>query len=264
MNFFLNPFKLIWKHRSLLFQTTRNDIRARYAGSTLGLIWLFLYPLLFLGAYALMYIYVFKVRFNTLNSNEYVALIFCGLIPFIGFSEALSSGVGSVVGNATLIKNTLFPIELIPVKTILVSQSTQVVGTGMLMIALIFFGKLSPFTLMLPVIWACQILFSMGLIWILSSLTVYLRDIQNIIGVVILLLMMVSPIAYTAEMVPANLRSVLYINPLYYMIISYQDTLMLGKFPSSTFGVLLGMAIGFFWVGYWFFMRMKSVFADNV
>jgi lipopolysaccharide transport system permease protein len=265
VKFFFEPYALLWKHRRLLIQTTWSDIRTRFAGSILGLIWLVLFPLLFLGAYAFMYIFVFKVRFAEFNSIDYIVLIFCGLIPFLGFSEALGSGVSSVTSNSALVKNTLFPIDLVPVKTVLVSQATQVVGTGLLLIVLTFMGKITIWVLLLPIIWVLQILFSIGLIWVLSSLNVFLRDIQNTISVVILMLMMVSPIAYTADMVPSNLRTILLFNPLYYLIISYQSSLMLGMFPDGwIFWILAALAFGVFWGGYMFFIRMKLVFVDSI
>ncbi len=265
MRFLVEPLSLLWKHRSLLWQTTRNEIKARYAGSVLGLAWLLLYPLVFLGVYAVIYLFVFKVRFAIFNSQEYVALIFCGLIPFLGFSEALGLGVSSVTSNASLIKNTLFPIELIPVKSVFVSQCTQVVGTGLLLITIGALGKLTVWALLVPVIWLLQFFFTLGMVWILSSMNVYLRELQNLVGVLILILMMISPIAYTADMVPAGLRNLLKLNPLYYIVIAYQDCLMLGRFPrGEIFWVLLFLAVSSFGCGYWFFSRMKRVFADNV
>lgn len=265
MNFIINPLSTLWKHRKLLFRTTRNDIRTRYAGSVLGLTWLLFYPILFLGVYALIYIFIFKVRFALFNSNEYVVVIFCGLIPFLGFAEALGMGVSSVTSNANLIKNTLFPIELIPVKAVLTSQATQLVGTVLLLIAVGLLGKITIWVLILPIIWLSQLLFTIGLIWILSSLNVYLRDLENIITLVILILMMISPIAYTVDMVPSGLRPILAFNPMYYIIISYQHCLMLGQFPSGfIFWFLIVMGIVTFSGGYWFFKRMKKVFVDNV
>jgi lipopolysaccharide transport system permease protein len=266
MSFLARPISLLWRHRGLLWQTTRNDVRARYAGSILGLAWLIAYPLVFLGTYALVYIFIFKVRFPGLfDSNEYVVLIFCGLIPFIGFAEALSLGVVAVTSNSNLIKNTLFPIELIPVKAVLTSQCTQIAGIGLLLIAVGAMGRLTWWALMLPAVWLLQLMFTMGVIWILSSLNVIMRDLQAIIGVVILILMMGSPIAYTVEMIPANLRPLLGVNPLYYMIISYQDVLMMGRWPSNeVLWVLLGISVLSFWGGYWFFGRMKKVFVDSV
>ncbi|MEZ5730009.1 MAG: hypothetical protein R3E48_19755 [Burkholderiaceae bacterium] len=129
MNAIALPFRLLLRHRLLLMQTVRQEIRKRYLGSVLGLAWLIVHPLLFLGVYAAVYLLIFKVRFQLFDSNEYVLLIFCGLVPFLGVSEALGAGVGSVVANASLVKNTLFPVELVPIKELLSTQGLQVVGT---------------------------------------------------------------------------------------------------------------------------------------
>lgn len=265
MRDFYAPFILIFRYRTMLWQTTRNDIRARFAGSVLGLLWLVLYPLLLLGAYAFVYILVFKVRFALFNTNEYVLLIFCGLIPFLGFTEALAVGITSVTSNSRLIKNTLFPIDIIPVKAVLSSQCTQVIGLGLVIIAIAFTGKITLWSLLVFPIWILQLMFTTGLIWILSSLNVYFRDLQNIVTILTLFLMMVSPIAYTADMVPANLQPFLKGNPLFYLITAYQDALMLGRFPrDNVIFVLIILAFIFFLVGYWFFTRIKKVFADNI
>jgi len=265
MYFWRDPFLALWKNRGLLWQTTRHDIRARYAGSVLGLAWLAIYPMLFLGAYAFIYLFVFKVRFELFDSNEYVVLIFCGLIPFLGFADALGFGVTAVTSNANLIKNTLFPIEMMPVKAVLVSQCTQVMGTGLLLVALALVGRLTYWALMLPLIWLLQLGFTLGCIWVLSSVNVYARDLQNVVAVLTLILMMVSPIAYTVEMVPKELRPLLAFNPLYYMIAAYQDCLFRGRLPNrEIMAVLTGMSLLSFCGGYWFFSRMKKVFADNV
>jgi lipopolysaccharide transport system permease protein len=249
----------------MLLQVTGNEIRARYAVSVLGAIWILLYPLLFLGVYAIIYLVVFGVRFEVFNSYEYVALIFCGLIPFLGFSEAVGTGVSSITSSSSLIKNTLFPIELLPVKVILVSFVTQVVGTGLLLVALGILGRLGIWALMLPVIWLLQMMFTIGVVWVLSSINVYMRDLQNMIAIVLLLLMMVSPIAYTVDMVPGGLRPFIGVNPLFYLIISYQNIFMYNQFPGwEYFGILIGISFFMFYFGYWFFTRMKRALVDNL
>lgn len=261
----LQAFSIINKHRTLLLNTVVTDVRTRYAGSLLGMLWLFLYPLLLLGAYAMVYLFIFKVRFKLFNSDEYVALIFCGLIPFIGFSDALGTGVSSVVSNASLIKNTLFPIELVPLKSVLVSQTTQASGMLLLLIALGLLGKWTPVLPLFLIVWLLQILFTSGLMWILSSLNVYVRDLQNVVSVLILILMMVSPIAYTQSMIPVYLRPFLAVNPLYYFITSYQDLLMLGTLPPvHIIVIMVCMSILIYLLGFSFFMTMKKVFIDNV
>ena len=100
--------KLLFIHRRILWATTLNDIRARYKGTILGLTWPILYPLLFLGLYAVVYSLIFKIRMEGVTAFGYVLMIFSGLIPFLGLAEALGSGVGSVLSNTNLIKNTMF------------------------------------------------------------------------------------------------------------------------------------------------------------
>jgi len=269
MNWLKHPWTLLWRKRGLLLRTTLNDIRARYAGSVLGLIWVPIYPLLLLGCYAAVYIYVYKVKFQffgtELSSSEYVAIIFCGLIPFLAFAEALGTGVPSVTGNTGLIKNTMFPIELVPVKTVLAGQPTQLVGLLLLLLATLVMGKLTAWALFVPLIWLMQIMFTTGVVWILSSLNVYVRDLQSVVSVIVLMLMMVSPIAYPVSAVPPGVRPFLAMNPLFYIIMAYQNALILGQ-PSGAWNmvVLVTMSLGTFYLGFWFFSRLKRAFTDNV
>lgn len=264
MNIF-KPFGVLYQNRNMIKQTTINDIKARYAGSFFGLAWSVLYPVLFLGCYAIIYLYVFKIRFAVLNSQEYVVLIFCGLIPFISVNDAMASGTPCVVSNVNLMKNTLFPIEFVPVKTVFSGQTTYLAGMIMVLAALGFIGKLTLWAPFFILLWMLQLMFNIGLVWFLSSLNVVFRDLQTIINILIIILMMISPIAYPVSMVPDNLRPFLQINPLYYIISSYQDVLMFGRFPRLTIFVpFVVMSLASFILGYWFFIKMKRVFADNV
>ena len=263
-NIFYAPFAFLLHNRVLLGKTVYYDIKARFSGSALGLFWLLIHPLLFLGVYAAVYLVIFKVRFQLFNTNEYVVVIFCGLVPFLGFAEALGVGVGSVTSNAALIKNTMYPITLIPAKAVLVTQSTQGVGIMLVLVAVSLTGHLTLWALLLPLVWLLQILFMIGLIWILSSLNVYLRDLQYLVASITLMLMMVSPIAYTVDMVPQGLMPFLWANPLSHMIISYQDILMMGRFPGNHFYVFAAISLSFFYAGYGFFQRMHSLFIDNI
>lgn len=264
LGFFVAPFTQLHACRRLLFRTVLTDVRSRFSGSILGLFWLVLHPLLFLGAYALVYLLIFKVRFQLFDSNEYVVLIFCGLIPFLGIAEALGTGVGAVTSNRTLIKNTLFPIAMIPVKTVLAGQTVQLAGTMLLLVALLLVGRLSLWIFWVPVIWMLQLLFMCGLVWILSSLAVFFRDLQYMIATLILLLMMVSPIAYTPDMLPEGIRPLLWYNPLSHMIICYQDVLMLHRFPGAQFWVFAAISLFCFYFGHFFFSRLQKLFADNI
>ena len=260
----INAFKLIHHHRQILKAISINEIRSKYIGTTLGLAWCFIYPLLFLGLYAVVYTLILKVRVANMSTVDYVLLIFSGLIPFLGFSEALSTGVSSVVANRGLIKNTLFPIELIPVKAVLSSSTTMLVGLCLLLPILWFKHGFLASQLLLPVIIFLQLIFSCGLIWLLSALNVFFRDLGQIIAVVILFLMLISPIGYTIDMIPTQLMSLMYPNPLYYLIMLYRECLISGNIPIHLSIIFTIIALVFFVVGYYVFSRLKMVFADYV
>lgn len=259
------PFSIIWNHRKILWSIVINDMKAKYAGSMLGMIWSVLYPILFLSVYFIVYVLIFKIRLSTMNTFEYVMLIFCGLIPWFGFAESVGLGVHAVTANSNLIKNTLFPIELIPVKVVLGSLVSQLIGLIMLTVLLFIKGMAGITIIFIPFLLILQVVFSIGLIWILSSLNVFFRDLGQIISVILILLMMISPIAYTNDMIPADLLGYMKINPLYYMITMYRSMLMYNQLPPITdMAIFTVISLVLFYLGYYIFSRLKVVFADYV
>ena len=265
MSFFTAPFKILFRHKKILFSTTLSEIRKKYAGSALGIVWAFLYPLLFLGVYAMVYAVVLGVTYPNLTTAEYILVIFCGLIPFLGFSEAINTGTQSVTSNSGLIKNTMFPIDLIPVRTVFCAQLTHGAGIIILIIALLFMRKWTILTPLIIVIWLFQVMMEAGMVWILSSINVVMKDLQNVISIIVIMLMMISPIAYPASAVPNNLRIFMVINPIYSFIIASQEVLLYGNIPDIS--IWIGMFVWgpcLFLLGYQFFIKMKRVFVDNV
>ena len=260
----IKPFVEIFKHKKIIYSTTLHDLKSKNAGSIFGVVWLFLYPILFLAMYAFVYLMIFKIRLDVMSPYEYVMLIFCGLIPFLSFAEALGRGVNSVTSNSNLIKNTLFPIEFAPINVVLSSQVLLFVGFVMLFIVMIFFDKVGIAYIYLPLIVILQVMFTIGLVWILSTLNVFFRDLGQIIGLVILMLMMISPIAYTEDMIPEGMRAILYINPLYYMIMLYQKIFMFNELDIELLGIFSILSLLHFIIGYYFFTKLKGVFNDYI
>lgn len=259
-----SPFRLIFEHRRVLYATSLTDIRARYMGTIIGLLWSVLYPFLFLGIYAVTYSVILRVRLPQYSSLEYVLLIFAGLIPFLGFSEALSATAMAVVGNKNLLKNTLFPIELLPVKAVITSSVTMVVGLIGILATLWSVGNFSVLQPTVILILLVQIVFSIGLGWVLAALTVFFRDIVQIINVAVLLLMLFSPIGYTNDMIPKRMLPIMEINPLYYLIDLYRSVLIDHRFPIETFSLFTAGSVVLFVLGYVLFCRLKPVFAEYV
>lgn len=259
------PFAALWRRRALLAATVAGDLKARHVGSVLGPLWVVLYPLLFLAIYASIYLFVFQARTARLGTVDYALLMFGGLVPFIGFAESLGAGVGSVTANAHLVRNTLFPIELVPVRAVLAAQATPAVGGLMLVAAALLAGRATPRLLLLPVAWGALVLFTLGVIWVLSSLNVVARDLQSGIGIVNLLLMAASPIAFTTDMMPERIRLLVELNPLAWFIVAHQQCLLPAALPARpALPVACALGLAAFWLGFRFFLRVKGSFFDHV
>ncbi len=258
------PFTLLWEYRSVLWATLIHDLRQRYGASVFGLAWTVLFPILFLGLYSLVFNLILQVRIPGKSSLEYTLIIFSGLIPFLGFSEALSSGVSSLVDNRSLLKGSVFPVELIAVKTVLVSSVTMLTGLAILLCVVMLKGEGSLSQLALPFAFFVQFIFSVGLVWTLSIFAVFFRDIINVVSPVILFLMLVSPIGYTEEMIPAQMMPIMALNPLYYMISIYRDIIHGGQVPWTSLLSFGAFSCVLYIVGYRLFRRLKVVAADYV
>jgi lipopolysaccharide transport system permease protein len=255
----------LFSHGRLLWRITATELSARYAGSILGLGWALLAPLLILGLYTATYTMILRVQVEGLTPLEYTLMIFAGLVPFLSTAEALNQGVGSVVASKALLSNTVFPIDLAPVKAVLLSQVVMTVGMIALTAGLCVTGLIHSTVVLLPVIWAMQMLALTGIVWILSLLNVVLRDLQMMMAVVTMTLMIASPIAYAPDAVPPSLRFLLVLNPFAWFVTAYQEVLVFGHWLSPTHWLALVACAGLmFGLGGYFFSSMKKAIVDHV
>lgn len=260
-----NSIFLITNYWGMLVRATVGDLKRRYAGSLLGIGWTILTPFVLLVIYAVIYLVIFQVRAPNLTPIKYVLLIFSGLIPFLMTSEAITTAVNSIVADQAILTNTVFPVDLLPVKSVFSSQVTMIVGMLATLTALIFTRDVSWAALLLPVIWLFHILAIIGFAWICALANLALRDIGNIINLGMVVIMVLTPIAYTREMVPPNLKLLLLVNPLAYFVLAYQDVLVMGRIPEAgTVIFIIVFSVGFFILGGWLFNRMKQVMLEYV
>lgn len=255
--------RLIVSHWELLWRVTRSEMSARFAGSLLGAGWIIVTPGLILGIYAAIYLTVFKVHIPTLSPTAFVVFLLCGLVPYLSVAESVSVGIGSVVANKAVLSNTVFPIDLAPVKAVLMAQAPMVVGMSAATVGSIATGKISPLIVMLPFVWLLMIMALIGTVWIISLLNVIVRDLQNAIGAILMILLIASPISYTPDQVPHGLQLLLALNPLAYFIVAFQEAIVLGFKPSIGHAIgLVVLSLGLFTVGSIFFSRAKKVLID--
>ena len=206
-----------------------------------------------------------RPKFQHCASSAYVVFILAGLMPYLATAEALSLGIGSVVTNKSVLNNTVFPIDLAPVKAVILAQASMVVGMTAAIIGVIVTHKISPLIVFFPFVWLLQILALIGATWILSLLNVMIRDLQYVLNAVLMILLIASPIFYTPTQVPHGLTLILALNPLAYFITAYQEIIVLGYAPSLGHVVgLVVISLGLFCGGSIFFARTKKVLIDYV
>ncbi|MBL0141880.1 MAG: ABC transporter permease [Betaproteobacteria bacterium] len=256
--------RLSWRYRKVLVAVTRVELEKRYSGSVLGMLWLLLHPLLLLAIYLFVYSVVFRMQLPQYKGFDYALFVFCGLIPFIGLSEALSAGTLCIKQNMHLVKNVMLPIELVPVRSVLASLATQMVSLALLLALLAASGHLAWKALLLPVLVALQVLMLVGIVLVLASLAVALTDVSYFVNLFLMLLMFVSPIGYTREMIPEPFMMLVDLNPVTYMVEAYRQVLLAGQSPSPIpMGGFVLIAFASYWAGTAFFERFKAVLADH-
>ena len=262
----MNCFHMLFRHRRLIWNLTLLDFRLRYAGSRLGLVWMLLAPLLMLGAYLLLFGGILRVQPDQSSTGlEYGLLIACGLLPWIGFSEGVTRGTASVLAQRNLIKSQVFPMELFPVSAVCAGLIGQLCGTLLLLVLLGLRGMLGPNLAVLPFLLILQALFTVGLVWFLSCVNIIYRDTSQVVVLLMVLLMFVSPIAYTQEMAPAGLKLVVELNPISYLIEGYRNALLYNQFPNVRGLVIFGgLALLVLLAGYRYFMHLRRVLPDYV
>jgi lipopolysaccharide transport system permease protein len=259
----LAPFIAIVRHHAILLRTTWVDIKAAYAGSVLGIVWVLVGPLLMLSVYALTYAVIFKVRIPALSTTQYILYVFCGIVPFLAFAQSLSAGTLSLSSNRAVMLNTVFPAEMIPLRSTLVGSASMLTGTLILLGSDFLWGKPSWLFLWIPVIMIFQLMFTTGICWLLSLAALLVRDLQQLIYFVTMMLMIITPIAYTPDMIPEGMKTLMLFNPLYYFVTCYQYIIILNQMPPANTLIIGALtSVAFFTLGYSVFHRSKQVFYD--
>lgn len=264
----LAPFKTAWRHRRLIIRLAKREMDARYRGSVLGMVWALLNPLLMLVVYTFVFTTVFQARWGSVgdSSGEFALLLFSGLILFTIFSDCVNRAPGLLLENVSYIKKVVFPLEILPLVGLTVALFNAVLSFGVLAVFYLIVLGLPPLTaLLLPLVLVPLCLTTVGLSWLLASAGVFLRDIRQVVGVVVTVLMFMSPIFYPIAALPERFRTIIQLNPLTIILEQSKDLLFWGRVPDLmdwSLAMLAGW--GCAWLGYFWFMKTRRGFADVV
>jgi len=261
INVFAVNVKSLLKRRELITTLVAKELKARYRGSFLGMLWTFLNPLLLLLVYSLVFSVYMRVQVE-----NYAVFMFVGLLPWIWFSSSLLEGVNAIVSSGSLITKSMFPAEVLPMVKILSNLMNYIFSLPLLFIFMAVYGVPYKWTLIwLPVIMLSQLIFTVGLVYLLSSINVRYRDTQHILGNFITFWFFLCPILYPISQTPEEWRFIFYFNPMALLSVSYQDIFINGHSPDPihfAIPAIAGLIITF--LGFYQFDRFKETFAEDI
>ena len=238
-----------------------------YQASYLGLLWALLSPLLMVALLTVIFSELIGIKFSAVTSNlslNFVLYLYCGLLPFLTYSQALSRGVNVVRRNSSLVQGVIFPLEVLPVTTVAASLVQNVLGVGALLVVLVVLGQqLHLTTLLLPLVLVPQILFTLGLSYLMAVAGTYVPDIRETLRAVIRATFFITPILWPAGRVPKEWSFLVDYNPLAVLVNAYRDLILEGELPGLESAMWFSLfAAALFVVGLFVYNRVKHNFAD--
>ena len=254
-------FKELYDYRQLLKSNVSKEIRGKYKGSFLGVLWSFVNPLLMTLVYAIVFPFILRS-----TQPHYVTFVVIGVLPWTWFTNVISQGTNTIVVNGGIIKKVYFPREILPISIVTSGLINFLISCIIIAIFLICSGiGFSFYILLLPLIVLIQYILMLGLIFITSAIDVYVRDAEYIIAFLVSMLFYATPILYSSDLFPAKFSWILNLNPLTTIINSYRDIFYYQTMPNlKALGIVSLVSVLILIIGYKIFGKLKKGFAEEL
>jgi len=248
----------------LLKEMVIRDLRARYAGSGLGVAWVFVQPVLWMVLYTAVFSVILRVPVEQGFAN-FPEFLLAGLLPWMAIQEGISRAASALPDNAVMVKKAVFPIEMLVASVVVSAVVNQLIAFSVFAAYLLLLGHLSVWiVLALPAL-AVQVLLTYGIGCLAATITVFVRDAGHAIGILLSVVFFATPIVYPASMVPARFRPILEANPVAHLVAWYRDAFTLHTLPeprSVLYLLVVSSVAGL--LGALLFVRARPHFADLI
>ncbi len=253
------------ERRELLGNFAWRELRARYKGSALGFAWNFLNPLLQLVVFWILFGVLLQSRPVTATGEQtFPIFLFVGLLPWTFFSSSLLGGAAAIVANGAIVKKVRLPVQLLPAASVLSALVNFALSLVILLVVLALFGPRHPEGLIyLPLLIAVELLMALGLAYALAGLNVFFRDVEHILGIVLLAWYFLTPILFPIAILAGRPRELqlMYLNPMTSVIVGFQRALLDGLAPEwGPLAYSAAFAVVIFLLGFSYFRRVKDDF----
>lgn len=257
----LKRIKELYFYRQFLKTSVKKEFRGKYKKSFFGVLWSFINPLLQLLIYALVFPYILRIQ-----EDNYIMFLFSALIPWNFFATTISQSTSIIVGNGGILKKVYFPREILPISIVISGAINFLISCIIIFAALLISGiGITANVLWLPVILLVQCIITLAFCFVLSALTVFIRDLEYFINVLLQLWMYMTPVLYKIEMIPEKLAKLFYLNPMVEIINAYRAIFYYKTMPNlKALGILAVIGIIIMFVGYWIFKKLEKKFAEEL
>lgn len=257
-------FKELYTYRELLKTNVKKEIRGKYKGSILGVLWSFINPLLQVAVYAIVFPYLMRG-----TSEHYLVYLITGIIPWTYFTTSINQGMQTIRGNAGIIKKVYFPREILPISVVYSGLVNFLISCIIILVFCIGDGVgISYHIIYLPIIAILQSIFTLGLVFALSAINVYIKDIEYIFTFILNMLFYGTPIIYELSLIQnasAFLVKLVELNPLTQIIMAYRDIFLYHQFPSASIMMIITVvSIAVLIIGYAIFRKLQKGFAEEL
>lgn len=257
----MNIFKELYQYRELLKTNVKKEIRGKYKGSWLGVLWTFLNPLLQLLVYSFVFPYILRV-----NVEHYTIFMMVALVPWTFFTTAVQNGTASIINEAGIVKKVYFPREIIPLSVVLSALVNFLITCIIMFLFIIFSGiGFTPALLLFPVVVLIQTIFTLAFTLVLSALTVYIQDVAHFVSIILMLAFYATPIVYSTDMLPPKFQLIMKLNPMSQVIDAYRDILFYHNTPDYMgLGILGLVSLVLLVIAYLIFNKLKKNFVEEL
>jgi len=244
------------ENRILILELAKRDIRDRYVGQIFGYVWFLLNSVFTIIVYIFLFGFIYKS--NKIPANNFPLYLISGFVPWTFLTESMSKAVISISSNSALVKQVVFPIEVLPIKVVLGASISLGLNLIILCTFSIYMNGLNGILLMLPILIICLILFALGIAFMLSAIGSFLKDLKDVVQFFSSIGIYLIPIVYFESLIPSSLKPFTLLNPFTHVVFCFQDVFYYEKMIHvNSWFILPLISICLSLIGFSFFKKFK-------